>query len=156
MISILKKYKLAVLFLSLAVVVVVYIILYKRPISEAPTTSPTPAQTNLPLRLLSKSPSEEEVHSAVTVVPIVFVFNRNINPDLIEYSVSPEWETKVKFDPLAPSQFSIIPIYGWEENTEYLIKISKVISTDGQTLEGPVETSFTRLFTQEDLLKFED
>lgn len=152
-----KKYKVLVLVILIVLFLMGLILILRG--STAPSTRPTPTQpgqtfipTQIPaqqdfgaLEFVRKIPEEDTFTSQWSVEPLTFVFNQPINPNTLEYVISPNIESKIKYELQAPNQFSIIPIQGWDANVKYSITINKVESKVGNNILGPIQTSLTRL-----------
>ena len=151
-IALVKKYRLIVLVSGLIVLLSVLTLKSRPKKSLNVQPSPTPQNQSInPLLLIHKDPPLETISSLWSVEPITFTFNKNIRPDTIKYSISPNIVTKIKFESTTPAQFTIIPLTGWAVDKKYTIIISSVEAATGEKLSGPIQTSITRIFDPKDI-----
>ena len=152
--EILKRHKIVVVFGLIVLTVALLVALPKskkediQPVATPPTVSE--------FRYLRKIPESGEIKSIWGTEPLTFVFNKPIDPNSIIYAISPQVDSKVSVKPETPTQFSIIPLSGWEANTTYTISITQAAANTGQLLRQNVVTTFTRTLSPEDIQDFPD
>lgn len=104
------------------------------------TSTPAPE-----LSLLSVNPPPPSFESIWSTELITISFSEPINPKTLEYSVSPNIQTRPTFQASASNSFSVLPLSGWTENQAYTIVISKKLkAVSGTSLKKDVSITFTR------------
>ena len=104
------------------------------------------------LTLVSISPEPPTFESLWSAHKITLTFSHPLNQETINYSIKPETNTRLIFDPQNPSQFSILTLDGLKSDTAYSFTINKDLSTpDRQSLNKNLKFKLTR--TQPDTTK---
>ena len=104
------------------------------------TSGPVPE-----LSLLSVNPSPPSFESIWSTELITISFTEPINPKTLDYSISPNIQTRPTFQASASNSFSVLPLSGWTENQAYTIVISKKLkAVSGTSLKKDISITFTR------------
>ncbi len=105
------------------------------------------------LELTSISPEPPTFESLLSTHQIKLNFSHPLQKETIKYTISPETDTRLIFDPQYPTLISILTLDGLEPDTPYTFTIHKgLTSTENLTLKMNLQFELTR--TQPDLENF--
>lgn len=142
------------IFAAIIILVIVFLALLFRD-KEAPTTKPSPSPTTTPyifdseyqgFKLIGIYPPTPTFESIWGTELITFDFNNEINPETIDFLITPSIKVRIIFEKEKPNTFSILPIEGWEQGVEYNIHIPKKLSNSrGETLVDDINIKIKRV-----------
>ncbi|MGB6838819.1 MAG: Ig-like domain-containing protein [Microgenomates group bacterium] len=129
----LKKYKLLIFTILIGIGLVVLLITRKTP-------TPPPPSEPTPFKLEQTFPNQGKQEIVIPNFAIHFIFSRPIALTNTAVKIEPFTDFEISTDKSGKTLF-VMPVPEWQLNTEYKITVS-TSSTDGQTLDSPVEYLF--------------
>ena len=133
-------------FLILLIILLALIKFPSQDSTSLPTPTPTPvSQDPDKFQLVSINPQPGKHETIISTYPIKFTFNQEIHQESLEFISDFPREIIVKLEGEGKT-IALYPQIGWDLSKTHRITLNRVISTQGEEIDKPIEYEFKIIF----------